>query len=101
MPHTKHMREFDSSSMVSSPWLAGLALAWGSLVLFSVIVNLAPLQVMARVFFPTSMSLVLTFWVAPTMPGLLIDQAALHGILGRICEMAVPLLSIRPLPEDE
>ena len=36
-----------------------------------------------------------------TMAGLVIDQAALHGILSRIRDLGVPLLSIRRLPADE
>jgi len=35
------------------------------------------------------------------LTGQLIDQAALHGILGRIRDLGVPLLSVRRLSQDE
>ena len=35
------------------------------------------------------------------LTGSVIDQAALHGILGRIRDLGVPLLSVRRLAADE
>jgi hypothetical protein len=35
------------------------------------------------------------------LTGPVIDQAALHGILNRIRDLGVPLLSVRRLPADE
>ncbi len=35
------------------------------------------------------------------LTGPVIDQAALHGILNRIRDLGVPLLSVRQLPPDE
>ena len=35
------------------------------------------------------------------LTGTVIDQAALHGVLERIRDLAVPLLSVRRLPEDD
>ena len=35
------------------------------------------------------------------LTGLVIDQAALHGVLNRIRDLGVPLLSVRRLPTDE
>ncbi len=38
---------------------------------------------------------------ATVLTGLVTDQAALHGILNRIRDLAVPLLSVRQLAADE
>ena len=35
------------------------------------------------------------------LTGPVIDQAALHGILNRICDLGVPLLSVKRLSPDE
>jgi hypothetical protein len=35
------------------------------------------------------------------LTGLVIDQPALHGILSRICDLGLPLLSVRRLSQDE
>ena len=35
------------------------------------------------------------------LTGPVIDQAALHGILNRICDLGVPLLSVRRLSADK
>lgn len=35
------------------------------------------------------------------LTGLVIDQAALHGILSRIRDLGVPLLSVKRLSQDE
>ena len=35
------------------------------------------------------------------LTGLVVDQAALHGILGRIRDLGVPLVSVKRLSQDE
>jgi hypothetical protein len=35
------------------------------------------------------------------LTGPVIDQAALHGILNKICDLGVPLLSVKRLSPDE
>lgn len=35
------------------------------------------------------------------LTGMVVDQAALHGLLNRIRDLGVPLLSVRRLPADE
>jgi hypothetical protein len=35
------------------------------------------------------------------LTGLLIDQAALHGVLSKIRDLGVPLLSVKRLSQDE
>ena len=32
--------------------------------------------------------------------GLIVDQAALHGVLARLRDLGVPLISVKPMTED-
>lgn len=53
-----------------SAWLPAIVVAWGGLVLYSVVVNVAAWSTMERVFFPNVMWVVLAIWLAPAVAGL-------------------------------
>ena len=53
-----------------SAWLPALGVAWGGFLLYSVMANLAARPVMGRLFFPTTMWVILAVWVAPAVAGL-------------------------------
>ncbi|NOZ28560.1 MAG: ABC transporter permease subunit [Chloroflexi bacterium] len=55
---------------VLSAWLPAVGVAWGGFVLYGLVANLAAWPVMERIFFPTTMWLVLVIWVAPAVAGL-------------------------------
>jgi ABC-type Na+ efflux pump permease subunit len=53
-----------------SAWLPALAIAWGGFLLYSLVANLAAWPTMGRIFFPTTMWVILAVWVAPAVAGL-------------------------------
>lgn len=53
-----------------SAWLPAVGVAWGGFILYSVMANLAAWPVMGRIFFPTTMWVILAVWVAPAAAGL-------------------------------
>ncbi len=55
---------------VIPPWVSALAITFLSFVIYAVVVNIVAWPVMERVFFPTTMWVVLVLWVAPAAAGL-------------------------------
>jgi ABC-2 type transport system permease protein len=53
-----------------SAWLPAVGVAWGGFLLYTVMANLAAWPVMGRLFFPTTMWVILAVWVAPAAAAL-------------------------------
>ena len=53
-----------------SAWLPALGITWGGFLLYTVTANLAAWPVMGRLFFPTTVWVILAVWVAPAMAAL-------------------------------
>jgi ABC-2 type transport system permease protein len=53
-----------------SAWLPALGITWGGFLLYAVTANLAAWPVMGRLFFPTTVWVILAVWVAPAMTAL-------------------------------
>jgi ABC-2 type transport system permease protein len=60
-----------------SAWLPALGVAWGGFLLYTVMANLAAWPVMGRLFFPTTMWVILALWVAPAVAGLAVGAMVL------------------------
>ncbi len=52
------------------PWLAGIAVAWGSAVAYWIVGNAAAWPLFGRPILPDTMWLILAFWVAPAAAGM-------------------------------
>ena len=53
-----------------SAWLPALGITWGGFLLYTVTANLGAWPVMGRLFFPTTVWVILAVWVAPAMAAL-------------------------------
>ena len=53
-----------------SAWLPALGIAWGGFLLYTVTANIAAWPVMGRLWFPTTVWVILAEWVAPAVAGL-------------------------------
>jgi ABC-2 type transport system permease protein len=53
-----------------SAWLPALGITWGGFLLYVVMANLAAWPVMGRLFFPTTVWVILAVWVAPAIAAL-------------------------------
>ena len=53
-----------------SAWLPAVGIAWGGFLLYSVMANLAAWPIMDRLWFPTTMWVILAVWVAPAAAAL-------------------------------
>ena len=60
-----------------SALLPALAVAWGGLLLYSVVINFAAWPTMGRIFFPNTMWVVVAFWLAPAVAGLSLSATVL------------------------
>ena len=74
-----------------SAWLPALGVAWGGFLLYSVMANLAAWPVMGRVFFPTTMWVILAVWVAPAVAGLGVGAMVLISSRARTYQEAYQL----------
>ena len=81
-----------------SAWLPALAISWGGLVFYSVLANLAAWPVMGRVFFPTTMWVILAGWVAPAAAGLGLGAMVLISSRARTFQSAAQLAGVVVLP---
>jgi ABC-2 type transport system permease protein len=55
---------------VLTAMVPALLVSWGAFLVYTLVVNLAGLPIMGRLFFPTTMWLVLIFWVVPAAAAL-------------------------------
>jgi len=81
-----------------SAWLPALGVAWGGFLLYSVMANLAAWPVMGRVFFPTTMWVILAVWVAPAVAGLGLGSMVLVSSRARTFQEANQLSALVILP---
>ena len=79
-------------------WVAALAVAVGSFVLYSIVVNAVGWPVMGRIFFPNAMWLVLILWVTPAVAGLGLAATVLISARVKTFQEAYQLGGIIILP---
>ena len=81
-----------------SAWLPALAVAWGGFLLYTVMANLAAWPVMGRLFFPTTMWVILAVWVAPAAAALGLGTTVLISSRARTFQEAYQLGGVVVLP---
>jgi ABC-2 type transport system permease protein len=81
-----------------SAWLPALGIAWGGFLLYIVMANLAAWPVMGRLFFPTTMWLILAVWVAPAVAGLGVGAMVLISSRAQTFQGAYSLGGLVVLP---
>ncbi|UCC61619.1 MAG: ABC transporter permease subunit [Anaerolineae bacterium] len=81
-----------------SAWLPALGVAWGGFLLYTVMANLAAWPVMGRLFFPTTMWVILAAWVAPAVAGLGLGAMVLISSRARTYQGAYQLGALVILP---
>ena len=81
-----------------SAWLPSLGIAWGSFLLYIVTANLAAWPVMGRLWFPTTMWVVLALWVAPAVAALGVVAIVLISSRARTFQGAYQLGGLVILP---
>jgi ABC-2 type transport system permease protein len=81
-----------------SAWLPALGVAWGGFLLYAVMANLAAWPVMGRLFFPTTMWVILAVWVAPAVAGLGLGSMVLISSRARTFQEAYQLGAVAVLP---
>jgi ABC-2 type transport system permease protein len=81
-----------------SAWLPALGIAWGGFLLYTVTANLAAWPVMGRLWFPTTMWVVLALWVAPAVAGLGVVAMVLISSRARTFQAAYQLGGLVILP---
>jgi len=74
-----------------SAWLPAVGVAWGGFLLYTVMANLAAWPVMGRLFFPTTMWVILAVWVAPAVAGLGVGAMVLISSRARTYQEAYQL----------
>jgi ABC-2 type transport system permease protein len=81
-----------------SAWLPALGIAWGGFLLYIVTANLAAWPVMGRLWFPTTMWVVLALWVAPAVAALGVVAMVLISSRARTFQGAYQLGGLVILP---
>jgi len=83
-----------------SAWLPAVGVAWGGFLLYTVMANLAAWPVMGRLFFPTTMWVILAVWVAPAAAGLGLGTTVLISSRARTFQEAYQLGGVVILPSS-
>jgi ABC-2 type transport system permease protein len=81
-----------------SAWLPALGITWGSFLLYAVMANLAAWPIMGRLFFPTTMWVILAAWVAPGMAALGLGAMVLISSRAQTFQAANQLAGVVVLP---
>lgn len=81
-----------------SAWLPALGVAWGGFLLYTVAANLAAWPVMGRLFFPTTMWLILALWIAPAVAALGLGAMVLISSRARTFQAANQLVGVVVMP---
>jgi ABC-2 type transport system permease protein len=81
-----------------SAWLPALGIAWGGFLLYVVTANLAAWPVMGRLWFPTTMWVILAVWVAPAVAGLGVGAMVLISSRAQTFQGAYQLAGLVVLP---
>src|SRR5512139_3501713 len=81
-----------------SAWLPALGVTWGGFLLYSVMANLAAWPVLGRLFFPTTMWVILVMWVAPAAAALGLSSMVLISSRARTFQEANQLSGVVILP---
>jgi ABC-2 type transport system permease protein len=81
-----------------SAWLPALGITWGGFLLYSVVANLAAWPVMGRLFFPTTMWVILAAWIVPEMAALGLAAMVLISARARTFQEASQLAAVVVLP---
>ncbi len=81
-----------------SAWLPALGIAWVCFLLYIVTANLAAWPVMGRLFFPTTMWLILVVWIAPAMAALGLGAMILISSRARTFQAANQLVGVVVIP---
>jgi ABC-2 type transport system permease protein len=81
-----------------SAWLPALGIAWGGFLLYTVMANLVAWPVMGRLFFPTTVWVILALWVAPAMAALGLGVMVLISSRARTFQESNQLAVVVVLP---
>ena len=81
-----------------SAWLPALGIAWGGFLLYTVTANIAAWPVMGRLWFPTTVWVILAVWVAPAVAGLGVVAMVLISSRARTFQAAYQLGGLVILP---
>jgi ABC-2 type transport system permease protein len=81
-----------------SAWLPALGITWGGFLLYAVMANLAAWPVMGRLFFPTTVWVILAAWVAPGMAALGLGAMVLISSRAGTFQAASQLSAVVVLP---
>lgn len=81
-----------------SAWLPALGVAWGGFLLYTVMANLSGWPAMGRLFFPTTMWLILAGWLVPAVAALGLGAMVLISSRAKTFQEANQLSAVVILP---
>ena len=81
-----------------SAWLPALGITWGGFLLYCVTANLAAWPVMGRLFFPTTVWLIMVLWIAPAFAAFGLGAMVLISSRARTFQAAYQLSGMVVLP---
>jgi ABC-2 type transport system permease protein len=81
-----------------SAWVPALGVAWGGLILYTLVANAAGWPTMGRLFFPNLMWFILVLWVAPAVAGMGLGVTVLISVRAQGFQDAYQLGAMVVLP---